>query len=185
MTRTGETETTTVTREERTAAGRVDVEKEIVIERLAMNEPILFGRHDREAHPLTELVIVSEPYHDKIKESLAGMVVYWKEPHPVALDWGQVETCPGCGQTVIWAMRGYRHYHTTGPYPCSERCRSRMRRPQVDLTRECEWCGERFTPARAHAVTCSTRCRVARHRARNASEPLAGDGPGSVTERES
>ena len=35
----------------------------------------------------------------------------------------------------------------------------------------CEECGKSFTPRRASAITCSTRCRVARHRRLHAATP--------------
>src|SRR5215469_16767850 len=35
----------------------------------------------------------------------------------------------------------------------------------------CEECGKRFTPRRASAITCSNRCRIARHRRLHASTP--------------
>jgi hypothetical protein len=52
-----------------------------------------------------------------------------------------------------------------GRYRYHRACRS-CRTP-IDRTKTCEHCDEAFTPKRADARFCSTKCRVAAHRARS------------------
>ena len=52
---------------------------------------------------------------------------------------------------------------------CSAKCRNEhiaVNRPRVERqTKQCENCGEEFVAAKSNARVCSTKCRVALHRA--------------------
>jgi hypothetical protein len=82
---------------------------------------------------------------------------------------------PGGTATRACCICGQPFYHfNSGPGRyCSRRCNYRRPRPPdresrakdpESRTRDCQRCGQPFTPARADALYCSARCRVAAHR---------------------
>jgi hypothetical protein len=74
----------------------------------------------------------------------------------------------GMTEEKVREMRASRanEYWTTYEMLCEE-CRATP--PEPKPTRECERCGNEFTPGRSDARFCSGRCRVAHHRARGQS----------------
>jgi hypothetical protein len=83
-------------------------------------------------------------------------------------DWRK-KRCPHCGKPFLGRGGGW-----SSPFYCSERCarearnerrraaRLRRRQPHVST---CAHCGDKFVHQRATGRYCSTRCRVAAHRA--------------------
>jgi hypothetical protein len=74
-------------------------------------------------------------------------------------------TCLICGRQ-FWGDSQPKRY-------CSAACAAkvpRKSRAKPKIPRQCVQCGRPFTPARGHAQTCSTRCRVAAHRRRQRSK---------------
>lgn len=79
-----------------------------------------------------------------------------------------VSYCAVCGEAMV-------HAHALQKV-CSERCKRARRASQVRQTRPsrakeqqpttCATCGDEFTPKRKTARFCSTKCRVAAHRAK-------------------
>jgi hypothetical protein len=68
--------------------------------------------------------------------------------------------CAGCGR-LVHDMRSLDAYY------CSEQCRSQVRKERRRVSRsdrECEVCGEQFTPARGDARFCGATCRQRAHR---------------------
>jgi endogenous inhibitor of DNA gyrase (YacG/DUF329 family) len=83
---------------------------------------------------------------------------------------GLVRDCPVCGQEFMARDNGH------APLFCTEACakihraathvQSKQPRPHVEhQPRACEQCGASYTPHRSDSHFCSTRCRVAHHRA--------------------
>ena len=94
----------------------------------------------------------------------------WKSRHRRA-DYGLVyrfrrKTCRTCEQDFYG-----RGFNWDAPFYCSVGCKTKARRLVRAEAREpkkrikCAQCGERFTPIRSTARFCSTRCRMAAHRA--------------------
>lgn len=134
-----------------------EVRETVTLRMLVPKGPLRYGRFDRSTDEVEQVfkAVRSDDYWVKV----AG----WERLRP--LGWFDISTCGGCGTAVIWDLKRSRWSYEPHP-PCSEKCRSRMRRgPRQDLTRACEHCGEMFTPTRSDARFCSTRCRVAAHRA--------------------
>ena len=81
--------------------------------------------------------------------------------------------CSRCWTVYEWAEgrapRPKYSSHPDHPWPtwCADCAVAPKGRPRK---RPCERCGDDFTPASHSALYCSTRCRVAAHRARQASE---------------
>jgi hypothetical protein len=76
-------------------------------------------------------------------------------------------TCQVCGQPYL----GHNLDEEIAPFYCSVTCRTeakRLRRVAARVPKKpirCAECSERFMPQRSTARFCSTRCRVAAHRA--------------------
>lgn len=74
--------------------------------------------------------------------------------------------CNGCGRKVIYVpVTSWQRY-----VACSNTCRRIAQRRLHHDQRECDRCGKPYRPVRADACYCSTRCRVAAHRARQATK---------------
>ena len=116
--------------------------------------PTKYGYHALGARPVELFAVDREGRRSLwVGSTLNANEITWAD---------EVEACHGCGEQVLWQTRRARV--TPGPHPCSERCRSKIRRGESDRTRECANCGASFTPSRSDAKTCSPRCRVALHR---------------------
>jgi len=89
----------------------------------------------------------------------------------------KVEICPDCGKRFLqaWRMRTSTYWSRK---PRCNKCqpihdrkvnRNKMRRYRArnkeDMTRDCQHCGQSFTPQRSTAKFCSAACRAAAHRA--------------------
>ena len=92
---------------------------------------------------------------------------------PRALEWAR--PCPACGRPLIavhlsfwrhsWQPDRWGPDRYCGP-ACAAQARNARRRAARALgPRPCECCGQEYQPSRRDARYCSTRCRVAAHRA--------------------
>ncbi len=80
--------------------------------------------------------------------------IYFPKPRP----------CEVCGQEVAFGL-GKRSWRS--PHLCSPECvveRQNAARRVIPTEKSCEVCGEKFTPKRSDAKTCSDRCRQALRR---------------------
>lgn len=73
-----------------------------------------------------------------------------------------LRTCPECDGHFL--CEGFLRYDTDECERDARLRRQRERRRVVHEDRDCDQCGESFTPTRSDARFCKTRCRVAAHR---------------------